>query len=590
MAKQIKIEDPIVEPTIDKTEETKRNPVQLDKKKHTEAVDFVLRSYKDSLEYQRPFFQKFLAFYRMYRSMREETKQNYAGRAKLYVPYAFATVETVLPRLIGAKPKLEAIPREVSDIDNAKNNTNTFNYEWDLMKMKEILKLWVKQTLIYGTGVIKLYWCYKDNDEYLIDQPKAELIDLFDFFIDPQATTVKDARYIIQRAERNLASLKENSNYIVPKTLTTSVEKDEYKLQRDAIFGLVKPEDKGKVQLLEYWGKYDLGKGEEECILTVANQSLLRAEPNPYLHKEKPFVSMVDTQVPFQFWGIGEIEPIESLQYELNDVRNQRMDNVTLILNRMWKVKKDGGVDEEDLISQAGGVVHVDDMGALEAIATPDVTSSSYNEETLIKTDIQLTSGVNDLISGTGQGKGPGQAGANTSTATGIMLLQEAGNARFKYKLDNIEDSLVNFGEQLLALNQQFIDKSMQIRILGKDGEVWEDVKPEDIKGKYDISVEAGSTQPMNKSVRRAEARELLTTMIPLQKMGIDLKPIIKNLINTYETINSDELFQTQPVVTPGETINGGINANTGAPTAPGMEIPQSFDRPASIAAGANNG
>ena len=34
---------------------------------------------------------------------------------------------------------------------------------------------------------------------------------------------------------------------------------------------------------------------------------------------------------------LGEIEPIEYLQYELNDTRNQRMDNVNLIINRMWK-------------------------------------------------------------------------------------------------------------------------------------------------------------------------------------------------------------------------------------------------------------
>jgi hypothetical protein len=550
--------------------------INIKKKDINDVVQMVSTAYKNSLNFQRPYFERFNDYYRMYRAIREDGKQNYAGRAKLYIPYVFATIETIIPRLVGSKPKIEAVPREANDIEKAKMNNNLFNYQWDEMEMKALLKLWVKQTLIYGTGIVKLSWLFAETKkepvvmpeevlggeietEVKIDKPNAELVDLFDFYIDPNATTIDDASYIIHRSERDLKELQDNPNYTVPKGLVSQVSEDSYKIQRDAILGLVKPKDinSKKIEVLEFWGDYDFGKGKEPALIVVANNQLLRAEPNPYAHKQKPFIKMEDTQIPFSFWGIGEVEQMESLQYELNDIRNQRMDNVTLILNRMWKVLK-GQVDEEDLVSQAGQIVHVDNMDALDAFETPDVTGSAYNEETLVKSDMQLVSGVNDITAGGAQGGGKGEAGVSNQTATGIALLQEAGNARFKYKLDNIEDALVSFGKQLLALNQQFLDTPRTLRIVGDGYTKWVDIEPDNIIGEYDITVEAGSTQPMNKSVRRAEARELLQTIMPLVQIGIDIKPIIRNLLQTYDFTNIDEVFP-QPQVIPGmaEAITG---------------------------------
>jgi hypothetical protein len=556
--------------------------ISIPKKRYQEAIDLVNTSYRSALEFQRPLFLNFNEYYQIYRSVREESKQNYAGRAKLFIPYVFSTIETIVPRLVGEKPKVEAVPREPTDIQGAKVNSQILDYQWDILKMKEKLKMWTRQALIYGVGIIKLSWEFKQKGSNYIDKPCAELVDLFDYFIDPNATTIDNARYSIQRAERDLAVLKANSNYVIPTTLESTVKQDEYKVMRDSILGLTKPKEKQNknVEVLEYWGLFDIdGKGtEEECLLVVANQTtLIRCEKNPYEHKQKPFIHLNDVQVPFTVWSIGEIEQLKSLAYELNDVRNQRMDNVTLILNRMWKVNKNADVDEEDLVSQAGQIVHTDDMNGIEPLTTPDVTSSAYNEETMIKQDMQLVSGVSDYSRGMGSSSNKTLA---NSTATGIMLLQEAGNARFKYKLDNIEDALVRFGKQLLALNQQFMDTETKIRISGVNGTMWVDVNPDNIQGEYDIKIEAGSTQPMNKSIRRAEARELLQAVLPLAPsapmLGLDLKYFIKYLLQTYDLTNIEEAFPPQAgLQIPGGLPPGADQSNFNVPGVPqvgGME------------------
>ena len=537
-----------------KKKKNKKKVIELTEVQKTEVVELVTTRFTKSSQFQKPLFTNFNEFYRLYRSIINAAKQSYKGRAKLFIPYIWSTIETIMPRMVGAKPKIEAIPREIEDTENARSTSQVLDYQWDIMDMKKKIKLWVKQALLYGVGVIKLTWSFKGEFGNVVqDQPDAEVVDLFDFYIDPDATTTDNAEYIIHRVERNIEALKANKNYTVFKELVEDVKDDSYKIQRDSITGLSKPKDsdKKKVELLEYWGLYDIkGTGvDEECLITLANRKhILRAIPNPYEHKRKPFIVLFDTQIPNEFWAVGEVEPLKSLQYELNDIRNQRMDNVTLILNRMWKVKKGANIDEDELVSQAGAVVHTDDMAGLETIDTPDVTASAYNEETLVKSDMQQASGITDYTKGQGSGAVRGQSGMGNETATGIMLLQEAGNARFRYKLDNLEDSLKDFGNQLIALNQQYLDKKMTIRIVGKEGGVkWIDVSPDNIKGRYDIAVEAGSTQPMNKSMRRAEARELLATVAPYAELGANVKYFLKYLLSTYDLTDTEEAFN-QPM------------------------------------------
>jgi hypothetical protein len=66
---------------------------------------------------------------------------------------------------------------------------------------------------------------------------------------------------------------------------------------------------------------------------------------------------------------MGLIEPVISLQNELNTVRRQRLDNVNLMINRMWKVLSTADVDMDKLTAQPGGIVLTDNMEAIDVSA-----------------------------------------------------------------------------------------------------------------------------------------------------------------------------------------------------------------------------
>jgi hypothetical protein len=488
----------------------------------------IVKKFTHSLTWRQPFKEKWDRFYKMYRSHLDE--KAYPWMSNLWIPYSFSTIETVAPRMVANRPQIDIMPREEGDIEYAKIQEKLIDFQWEKMEMDELLPDVVKQALIYGTSILKVYWKREEREvskKVLIDDnnpdlgiiedldnrvvydgPEVELVDMYDFFWDPRGTTIEDCRWVAHRMYRTIEHLEELQKEGVYKNIkhlkgTTATFDDDEKSERYSTLGVSIPTemehmeaDKNLVELIEYW--------DDENVVTVANRKyVIREEKNPYNHAMKPFVKVVDQSVPKEFLGIGELEPIETLQYELNDRRNQRMDNVTLTLNRMWKIKNGANVDENELVSDAGGVVHTDDMNGVDILAMPDVTASSYQEETLIKGDIQQTTGVSDFTRGVGS-----DALAN-DTATGISLIQEAGNARFRQKIRNLENALETLGSMIVDLNAQFIDEEKVLRISGDSGISWMEIKPEDMRSDFDVMVQSGSTLPSNEAVEKKQVMEL---------------------------------------------------------------------------------
>jgi hypothetical protein len=356
-----------------------KKPSATRAKENIDIAHDVVEKFIQSLTWREPYKTKWDRFYKMYRGVLEET--NYPWQSNVWVPVSFSTVETVVPRLVSNRPQI------------------------DKMGMNVILPEAVKEMCIYGTTILKVFWLKKEGNIFqkeMVDEnmpeigtvttdkegiiyngPKCEVVDLYDFFIDPRATTIDEAEWVIHRTVRSyeyimgMAKEGKYKNTQLLKDSSSFASNDDQKSERRSAIGLSLPDtmkNQNLVELLECWW--------DDRIVTIANRSIvIREDKNPYKHGKKPFVACVDQKVPHEFYGTGELEPIETLQYELNDRRNQRMDNVTLVLNRMWKVVNGMGVDEDELVSGAGGVVHMDNSGAVDVFPMQDVTSSSYQED-----------------------------------------------------------------------------------------------------------------------------------------------------------------------------------------------------------------
>lgn len=567
----------------------------FDEEGQAKILRWVETAYQLSKSAKQGHQDKWEKYYKMYRSY---VKKRPAGewRSRVWIPIAFYVIETITPRLVAQLP--EPVVKPVGPEDTASSELMEEMLKWAADQSDLYLELVkaLKSALMYGTGVLKTsydeitkYQIVREpilqeqfaeypTGEYDLDNnamtqqvsmgatptgevsirrepyiayqgPRAEAVDIANFFVDPIADSIENARYVIHRVYRDKSHIEdffEKGIYKRPPEDVWQTFITDYKaLNRLETIGLgpggaISSQEANVIQLLEVW--------TDKMIVTVAGGDesigvLLRAEVNPYMHGEKPFVRIVDHLVPHEFWGVGELEPLEGLQDVLNKIWNSRIDNVKLVLNSMFMAVMDYIVDPSDLQVRPGGVVRVREgvpiNNAVSTLQLGEVTQSSYNEAQEIERMIQTVSGVSPYTSGTEGTQ------AYNRTATGVALISEQGNTRFSHKvriaeLTGFKRLFSQFGQIL----QQFMPPEMVLRMKGElGGYLWQPVTAESIGGKFDYDIEAESSS-QTESIRREQTMSLFSLLAADPYMR-PLK-IREDVLKVFGRKNIDEYLLTQ--------------------------------------------
>lgn len=474
-------------------------------------------------------------------------KQQFTN-SQIHNPYSWSNVETIVPRMVAKSPTIVYRPREESDEETSETHTALFDYWWDIDGAFRKIVALIKDGLIYGTGVAKVYWktvekeittyiydqtgrpVLDENGDYLVetrkvkahDDPTLENVNIYDFFIDPEASELQDANWVIHRYWKTLDALEQAPAGIYKNIRTlkrylsnnTAEERStEEKTRREYAYGQ-QVENDSTVDKVEIWEMWD----KDGLTVVAAGNVVIREQANPFWHGKKPFIVFRDSVVPNEFYGKGEIEPVKKLQYTLDTIQNQIIDNRTQILMNMWKVKGEN-VDESELVYRPNGIIHVSsEFEDVLPITPVDVTRNASQDLALVKSDIQQALGIYDYSKG-------GESQTN-KTATGISLVQEAANARFAHKIQLFEEALKELGNFILSLYQQFVTDEKVIRVVGEKGVEYKRIIPSEIAGEYDCEPEAGSTQPINKEAEREDILNLYSIFAqePYQQLNTELK------------------------------------------------------------------
>lgn len=492
-------------------------------------------------------WDKLYALYRSYQSFRRDYESEpdrqevlHEGQqrwgAELFIPYAFATVETILPRVLSNRPRMNVLPRNKASEDNVANMKNTVEAQQERMRYELKLQETAKSGLIYGLGVskgpiwrrdvrqlpvlekgINNPWVESEPRERVMwDDPDVEDVDIFDFFWDPAGYTIETCEFIVHRTwrtrryvERKLQSEEWDNPGDVPLeelVELSSGKYDESTAERFRSAGQRSNVRRGE-NLHEVWEYHD---GEQ--VITVLDREVpVNLADNPAWHGEMPFHAYRPTTSGLkELPGIGEIEPIEHLQREMNTLRSQRRDNAALKLQQVFAYA-DGMVDQDDLQFFPGAGIPTigDPREMLFPINVGDIPNSGYQEEAGLKGDIEMTTGISDPVAGTGDA---------SQTATGVQLVQAAANVRIQMKTQRIELEVVGpQAHQTVLLNQQRIVSNRDIRVPSQPTPqepnrrwAWATYGPTELAGEFDILPIGGSMAPDNVPQDRADAQTLL--------------------------------------------------------------------------------
>ena len=184
------------------------------------------------------------------------------------------------------------------------------------------------------------------------------------------------------------------------------------------------------------WIQFDIPDGPEAEELVPARALfasgawLLSSEENENVEGYNSVLKMdyIRTGEPY---GKGIIEMILDEQDEINEIRNQRVDNVNLIMNKMIAVFEKAIVSRKDLTSQPGGIIRLKDQitddirKVITPLEFPDISASSYKETMEIERQIQERTGANRVTMGSS-----GLIRDTNQTLGGMELLKQMFNER----------------------------------------------------------------------------------------------------------------------------------------------------------------
>ena len=456
---------------------------------------------------------------------------------RLLVNIAFSTVNVIAPSVSVNYPKIAVNATKPDDAPKAIITEAVINYWWRHYKVKPEFRRAVKDFLVVGHGWLKCGYRYieeevvETGDEpsdpdaegnevtpsivVVEDRPFVERVSPFDMFIDPDATSMRDAKWIAQRIRRPMADVKADKRYakqardrVAPSS--TSRFADET--------GRKKIHDDGH-SYVDIWEFYDVRTKTMSVFAEGGDQFLIKPTQMPYAFGH-PFVMIRNYDVPDHFYPMGDLEAIEPLQRELNETRTQMM-NHRKRFSRKYLFKEsafdsDGrSALESDydnvLVPVASDESLSNVVAPFPAVITPP---EFYNQSEMIQGDVEQITGVSEY-----------QRGALPEirrTATEAAIMQDAANARAADKLATIEGAIVEVAVRMVQLAQQYMTGQQVARVTGKDGvPMWVTFDRDYISGDFDFEVEAGSTAPNNESFRRQSALQMVDAMAPFASAGV---------------------------------------------------------------------
>lgn len=442
------------------------------------------------------------------------------------VPLTISIVETALSELTEQNMRPIVLPRGSEDEAKARVMQRIFDYAWEVSDSDMLVYEAVKDALMFGTGITQEYYLKdmkkvtsvdskgketdKDVAEY--EDVMGEIVKLQDFFVDERARGFTGPFAARDCIRRYIWSVDDCKLYFDNETWNKLKNVQYIKAGGDTnYYEFYKPPEginhEKQVEVLMYWAR-----SPKDRLRVVANDVLVYDGPNPYKHKQLPFVRWVDIKRTHRFYAKGEPELLESIQDEQDTMRRMLIDRAHLDIDKMFLVSDRLAFSDEDLMARPHGMIAVGDINAAKPVEYGDVPRSVELQLQHLSDDAIISTGINPRA----------QALPQAGTATEAAMLKEATLKRLRMKVWLMKrESLIRMARLRTANILQFYAQPKMEKIIG-------DAESEAFKKEVEKLASMGALVEQNGEKFKAEYRT-----IPLEdeEMDFDTKtgqPLLK--------------------------------------------------------------
>lgn len=480
------------------------NPDEKDKK----TIELANKLYEKAKKYRKRYDQKWIDFYKMFRGRQwKEVRPSY--RHSEVINMVFETIQSMVPTLTDARPKLEflpTVPTDPTQMELADIYTKIAENDWVHNNWLDVLTEIVYDAHFYGAGLA--YVGFDEKADLGVGAVLFESFDPFYAFPDPSARNINDRRgeYFLTAEPTKVSKLKKEYPDVA-KWLTADVvdltqgdKADIYQVmfkspvdsklivEGPSGYDSVSKDESLKITL---YFKDDETEEEEELaaeedgtpqkddrgVLEGGSASEDQDEPKTeFIQKLKypngrkiviaggvlcedgpiewddglfPFVKLVNYMLPREFWGISEVEQLEGPQKTFNKIVSFALDVMTLMGNPVWKVGTTSGVDTDNLFNKPGLIIEADDISQVEREPGVQLQPFVLDLADRYKKYFDQISGQTDLSKGAEP--------SDVTAASAIEDLQQAQQTRLRLKSRHIDSFLQDFGKLYISrVNQKY--------------------------------------------------------------------------------------------------------------------------------------
>jgi hypothetical protein len=542
-----------------------------------------------------------------------------AWQSNVQIPYVQAVVETMVPRIVDARPEFTIKGRTEALTEKTEKLQQLMYYNWEKASMDQTTEDFVRATLIFGTGFLQVSWKkdvrtlnfldtkditdskpkWKKQTKTFYDGPMCEHVSAYALWYDWHNSDRKSKQYWLKRLVLTEGEIRRRYPAADPRRLemafnspggdlidyeaikwqtrTTHIYNTKSsQAQQQSASGTVYGTDKyystqsntlKMFEVYEWWRPFD---DAYSVIVGGAYVPIFNkgAFPNPYDFKEAPFIEATYLKIPGEFEGYGIPLILESPQVILNLIKNQRLDAATLSIHKMWVVNPLANVNKDDLVTRPFGIIYSIDPNGVREIQFSDVKPSSYKEEELLKADMQYASGVDDFSMGVGGG---------ASSATEVRHLRESTLERVRMFINHLGTAYSDVLRYWMDLTRQLGDDKQTIRVIGADGkEQFPLIEKDDLRGEYDYKATVLPSLAGQDDVKKKQDMDLFQLLIQLP--FVDQQKLVGKVISDFgwslDTIIKDDAGQPQ-VGPDGQPIDPSMAGAAGAQGAMPQGMPQ---------------
>ena len=411
------------------------------------------------------------------------------------------------------------------------------------------------EAALFGTGIIKGPFNFnktlhrwedvEGERQYSpvdVRVPRIEFVSLWDFFPDPNATSLSECEYVLHRHRLNRTQLRALGKmpYFDKDAIRNCLQMGPNYIEKgyeNELRDNPTSEESGQFEVIEYWGVMDAeycrqvgmelseeidDLDEVQINAWICNGELLRTVVNPFTPFRIPYQSFSYEKNPYSFFGIGVAENMDDSQKIMNGHARMAIDNLALSGSLVFDVDETALVGGQSMEIYPGKVFRR--QAGVPGTAINGLKFPNTSQENMMMFDKfrQLADEQTGIPS-----YSHGQTGVQsmTRTASGMSMLLGAASLNIKTVIKNLDDFLLKpLGEAYFQWNMQFLEGKL------------------DVQG--DLEVKAtGTNSLMQKEVRSQRLTTFLQTVQnPAVAPFVKINKLISELAYSLD-LDPDELL-----------------------------------------------